>query len=374
MKRLHCCCDDKFIKGMISLFEADKTEDNDYVVFSNNNALKYVDNKDVTIVSPNHFLKVCLNYDVVFIHFLKQFYYDLIPLIPQRIKVVWFGWGADMYDGDNALVKSMYWGTLTGKYIQKNKRSLIKTIGRRIKFILKIKRNREKTLKRIDYYSGVFPYEYDLIKKTYDGFGAKPLDFYYGSTSFFIPEKPTEERESLIRNNVIIGNSAAYTNNHLDALIALKNSGWIPNGGKVIVPLSYGGDKKYINEIVKLGQELFEDVFEPLIDFLPLATYQEIVSSCKAAIFFHKRQQASDNVFMQLMNGARVFMSKDNPMFEYLRSQGYIVFSLENDAGLINIPMSNEEIFANRKLLSDNYSSSRLVQRVRVINQMLREG
>jgi hypothetical protein len=65
-------------------------------------------------------------------------------------------------------------------------------------------------------------------------------------------------------------------------------------------------------------------------------------------------------------------MSSDNPMFAYLKSQGYKVFSLEEDSQLINIPLSLEEVILNRKLLSQQYSSSRLIQRVKDIDRKIR--
>lgn len=371
MKRLHCCCDEKFIMGMISLFEEDRTENNDYVVVSESKELKYVDSSLVRIISTEKLYDECLKYDVIFVHYLKSYFFNIIPQLPPTIKVVWFGWGADMYDGNNAIVKSNYYGKLTGSYVNKNN-GILKLVGGKIKYLIKTKNKRKCTLKRIDYFSGVFPYEYDLIKSSFKDLRAEPLDFYYGSTSFFVPEVPSDICDISEKHNIIVGNSAAYTNNHLDALINIKESAWNYKSGKVIVPLSYGGEEKYKKEILTLGNELFGDSFVPLMTFLPLETYQKLVSSCKSAVFFHKRQQASDNVFMQILNGARVFMSNDNPMLVYLKSQGYKVFSLEEDSQLINIPLSLEEVIHNRKLLSQQYSSSRLIQRVRNINKIIR--
>jgi len=371
MKRLHCCCDEKFIMGMISLFEEDTTEVNDYVVVSESNMLKYVDNSLVRVISPKQLYDECLKYDVIFIHYLKSYFFNIIPNLPSSIRVVWFGWGGDMYDGNNAIVKSNYYDRLTEKYVRRNS-SILKQVGGKIKYYITTKHKRNNTLERIDYFSGVFPYEYDLIKSAIKGFKAEPLDFYYGSTSFFVPEKPSDVYDINEKQNIIVGNSAAYTNNHLDALIKIKESGWTNNSGKVIIPLSYGGEEKYKDEIIKLGKDLFDNSFVPLMTFLPLDEYQKMVCSCKAAVFYHKRQQASDNVFMQILNGARVFMSSDNPMFAYLKSQGYKVFSLEEDSQLINIPLSLEEVILNRKLLSQQYSSSRLIQRVKDIDRKIR--
>ena len=370
MRSLHCCCDAKFIMGMISLFESDPSVKNDYIIVSDSKKLKFVDPNVVKIVPPSKLAELCIRYDVVFIHYLKAHYFNIIPSLPKHIKVVWFAWGADMYDGRTAILKNEYFGSLTKEYYKNEFGGELNTLCRNVIFSIQQKSKRNKTLERIDYFSGVFPYEYDLLKSNCKNFKAKPLDFYYGSTNFFIPEKPEETFDD-DKENVIVGNSAAYTNNHMDALYDLKKSGWESSGGKIIVPLSYGGNKKYVEKVIAFGKELFGDKIYPLVDYVPLDQYLKIISSCRIAIFYHKRQQASDNVFMQMMYGARVFMSKDNLMYKYLKSEGFKLFALEKEPYLINESMKEEDVLNNRKILSNNYSSSKLIDRITRINAEL---
>lgn len=140
---------------------------------------------------------------------------------------------------------------------------------------------------------------------------------------------------------------------------------------KIIIPLSYGGTESYKKVVIDEGVSLFGDRMMPLQSFMPLDKYTRIMSNCKTAIFFHNRQQASDNVFLQMIYGARVFMSNKNLMFQYLKSKGLKIYSLQDDAKLLTEPMEVEDVLINRKYLSENYSSNSLISRITEINKIL---
>lgn len=374
LRYLHCLLDDKFIDGAISLFEADSSIENDYVLFSNvegNGKPQRIKNPAATVDLTTNFLKRVSDYDVVILHNLKSLPLDLIASIPESMKVVWLMWGFDFYNSQICDIKLHYPLTYKTRFWQ-NK---IGELKNKTFFRCKERRQYERALNRIDYFSGVFPYEYDLLKqlKNYPLIKAKPLDFYYGSTNFFIPEVPCVELNNTYRN-IIIGNSADLCNNTLDAFELIKDVLDVSEIDKMIVPLSYGGNPKYISSVKQSGYVKWGDKFEPLDSFLPLDEYLSLICNCKCAIFFHERQQASDNVFMQMLYGARVFMSNTSLMYKYLKGQGYKIFSLQKDVDLINEPLSYEDVMINRQLLSDNYSSSKLVERIIIMNQEIARG
>ena len=163
------------------------------------------------------------------------------------------------------------------------------------------------------------------------------------------------------------------TNNHLDVFYILSKILNTSVIDKIVVPLSYAGTKNYNSKISKTGANLWGAKFLPLNDYLPLKEYLEIVMNCRTAIFFHERQQASDNVFLQLLYGARVFMSNTSLMYQYLKTMGFYIYSLQEHSDLINNSLEKDKVFVNRKLLSDNYSSSKLIQRVISMNVELRK-
>ncbi|MCH4099757.1 MAG: TDP-N-acetylfucosamine:lipid II N-acetylfucosaminyltransferase [Prevotella sp.] len=371
MKNLHCCVDDKFIDGAISLFEADRNVQNIYVIIKNesNYQFHYIKSHKVEIIKEDSFLDFCKEFDVIYLHSLFCISPTLIQKIPHNKKVVWFSWGYDIYPD---IIPIRLYDPLTKKYRHYNTgpRIFFYELRHKLKYWLYEKEIVWKALNRVDFYSGVFPYEYDLIRKKVSCFRAKRLDFYYGSINFFIPEKVDDVYFPQNRTSILIGNSAALTNNHLDIFEFINNS-YLTNIDKIIVPLSYSGSRRYVNKVKIEGEKKFGTKFLPLMSYLPLQEYINLISNCRTAIFFHERQQASDNVFMQMIYGARVFMSKSSLMYQYLKKQGYKIYSLQDDYSLLNLPMSYDDVILNRKMLSENYASNRLLERVQNINKVL---
>lgn len=371
MKYLHCLKDEKFLDGAISLFEEDKRVVNTYVLFirdAKNYSFRFIKNSLAQKQEIDTFLLSLKDFDVVILHSLTSIPIELIPQIPNKIKVVWLMWGFDFYNKE-ILNKDLYYPFTKRTLKLRHRSSLLKWIS--TKFINK--QLYKKALNRIDYFSGVFPYEFDLFKHLdrYPNLKAKPLDFYYGSTSFFVPEIP-QTSICNSHSNVIIGNSADPANNTLDVFELLMNTLDTQTIDSIIVPLSYGRNKDFIQCVKIKGIKLWGEKFKALDGFLPLEDYLKLISNCKCAIFFHERQQASDNVLMQLLYGARVFMSESSLMYQYLKKQGYQIYSLQKDIHLINNPLSDKEVMQNRILLSNNYSSSKLIERIRIINDTIK--
>lgn len=370
IKYLHCIIDDKFIDGAISLFETVLPNSSDYVFvklkLTKKRDFKKVKSEKVKMVSEADFVNLANKYDVVILHSYFSLTPRLICSIPINIKVVWFAWGYDLYHPRIVPINLYYDCTAKLVHCDYSLKGLLLTFRSYIRNGISFK----KSLIRIDYFSGVFPYEYDLLKKYKPYIKAKPLDFYYGSNDFFVPEK----LDRAVHNkflNVIIGNSNTYENNHLDAFHYMKNLRLVGKG-KVIIPLSYPKDNKYKDRVKRMANSIWgEDHVMVLDHYLPLTDYLNIVSNCKVAVYFHERQQASDNVLMQLMYGAKVFMSETSLMYRYLKSLGFYIYSLQEDSEGINEPLCNEHIMHNRELLSNNFSSSKLLERVKVIDDII---
>lgn len=371
MKAIHCVYDDKFIDGAISLFESDKRVQNDYVIFCSTSELerpfRYIKSDKVKRVCKNSFVDTVNKYDILYLHSWFSVNAPSLLKLKDSVKIVWFSWGWDYYNR-NVVPLNLY-GPETKEIIDNQF-----GFNRLKDCLINIRRSRrfasfDKVIRRIDYFSGVFPYEYDLLKEYWPQMKARPVDFYYGSTNFFIPEDINHEVKNTFEN-VLVGNSNTPGNNHLDAFNYLKKSG-LSFSGKLILPLSYGTNKGYRDAVVSKAHSIWGDRVLVLDHYLPLDEYTKIVSNCKIAVFFHERQQASDNVFMQLQYGAKVYMSESSLMFKYLKSKGYHIYSLQKDSDIINENLTNSQIIDNRRLLSNNYSSSKLISRVNDIVSIL---
>lgn len=368
LKAIHIVVDEKFIDGAISLFETDERVENTYVIISEKEIFSYLKTPGIIRVANNEVLDLINKFDVVFIHSLPAIPLYLIPKIRKDIKLIWLAWGYDFYEKPFELIKIKLIGEETfihTKFLRL--KQFLYWRNRRKAFLVRLQM--KKVIKRIDYFSGVFPYEYLLLKEANPAFRAKPLDFYYGATDFFIPESPS----AIInygKKNIIIGNSANITGNHLDVLKTISSVP-LDKDAKIIIPLSYGGPVSYINKVEEYAEKIAPGQVISLKKYLPLNEYLELISNCKVAVFAHERQQATDNIFMQLIYGARVYMSETSMAYAYLKSIGLKVYSLQSDLNLFNDEMDEEDILTNRRILSEQYSSSKLINRVQVIYSKL---
>lgn len=361
LKIVHVVIDQKFIDGAISLFGEDERIENTFIIIGKERDFSYIQSKSIVTVCENKVIDYINQFDVVILHSLPSIPINKIQYIKKGIKVVWFAWGYDLYEKPYNIIPVNLYGAETKKYLyQKRCRNLISINGIRANLYVKV--HLKSALRRIDYFSGVFPYEIDLVKEKHPEFKAEPLDFYYGAKDFFIPEEPNKEI-SHVKSNIVIGNSANVTGNHLDVLEMMKAVS-IDKKAKIIIPLSYGGTPQYINMLKEKAEKLAPGQIETLNNYLPLEEYLTLISSCRTAIFAHERQQATDNIFMQLLYGARVYMSESSSAFSYLRSIGINVYSLQKDLDLFNMEMSDKDVMNNRKVLSALYSPSKLIERV----------
>lgn len=152
--------------------------------------------------------------------------------------------------------------------------------------------------------------------------------------SFFSHRSFKSNNDSKERSDIIlVGNSASPYNNHIDGLQVLSE---IKVSSKILVPLSYGGGKGYVNAVIKAGQTLFKDRFQPITEFLRPEDYYNIINRCRAAIFFNIRSQAAGNIFNLIYNGIPVFMLWDSTLYQYLRKNDVLVFSVEEDLYMVN--------------------------------------
>ena len=168
--------DEKFIDGVIYSHQMLNIEDvfHDYIFINNDyqyvfrqikkiDYIKIISSNDILVYLEKH------QYDAVFIHSLYSFPIRLIPQIQKTIKVCWFAWGYDIYELPyiQPLIPIKIYQERTKNYIDKYnkdhnniKHKIIKFTNDSIQFYFTYK-----ALKRIDYFSGIIPNEYTLIKK-----------------------------------------------------------------------------------------------------------------------------------------------------------------------------------------------------------------
>lgn len=363
--------DQKFIDAQIAYHDLTLdicTHDYFIVSWDKNISFKYMcQSHRVIIVTPDELIyRLTTNhYDALFIHNFLYMPLHYMSKIPKHIKVFWFSWGYDIYNTPKnspfisiPLLHKKSLDLLKKLHSQQSKLPLFSKFKHYVKWHIsslisykKLDHNNVQSIykaavKRVDYYSGVFPIEYELMK-TKPQFRAKKVTYNYINPSEWVSDT---EKLPLIGNNILIGNSADINNNHLDVLDYFENINLQKR--KVIVPLSYGGSQQYIQPIVEAYTTQLQDSFMPLLDFMPIDKYLKLLSSVGVAIFFQERQQAAGNISELLKTGVKVFLSETSINYKHYKSLGYHVYSLQTDfnQNAIETPLTKEEKLHNISL------------------------
>ncbi len=358
---LHCVLDDKFIDDLIAVMDTTGKRCNHYFAFiSEKESFDYVYIKSTTRVDnlqssefPSYLHRN--NVNVVIIHGIFSIPPQLVINIPPEIRVVWFAWGYDLYEPimhHRSLIKIDKLYHFKTFFI-KSLNYFFHIRGAIVDMIKSFEESYlEEEWRRIDYFSGIIPDEYDMIvkDKRNAGFKAKPLDFSY----FYLTSNRCDDHicdPYALGNSIQIGNSGDETNNHLDVFCLLNK--YDLGNKKIFAPISYSGSKCYRSAVCWYGHYLWKDNFVPIQRFMPREEYFKMVESVQYAIFYHERQQAMGNIYNALWNGCMVFISEKSPVYSFLKRCGYVFFTIQNDLYRIanNETLSDEERLHNRKVL-----------------------
>lgn len=375
-KALHLVTDEKFIDGMIEMMDSIDGVASSYATL-NHQPFKFIKSDKVEEISGDVFRQKCIDsaeYDYVFLHSFSSLPYDLIHRIHPSIKVIWFSFGYDVYSNhwpeyklipinnriDDFKSKILYlYGRNWSPY------ALLGMTKQIIKYGTNVRKRFRNAVKRVDYYSGVFPEEYDLAKCNLD-FRAKPFSFNYTAPAAVYPFHETDiESEIPVKNgSILIGNSATTLLNHVSTLELLYRQGI--NDRQLILPLSYSGTKKYVNYVLKTAHKLFPGLVVPLIDFVPYDEYNNLISSASIAIFNIKQQASVGNILLALWAGQKVYFPKESMNFRHFTDIGMRVYGIEDELTEENIaiPLNKEDIQNNRRAIIAHYSIPEVHKRI----------
>lgn len=187
-----------------------------------------------------------------------------------------------------------------------------------------------KTIARIDYIITGANNEAEIcfVKKLFPTFRAKYIhgsfDQNFDLAKDLPPKDPYSGDQML---QVLLGNSADPSNNHIDACNFLLKA--LPKDSIVNCPLSYG-DPDYSVIFQKWAETNLQSRFHPVKDFLSRKEYVELLNNMDLVIMYHNRQQAIGNIITSLCLGKPIFIKRHSPVFLMLTSMKVPnVFSLD---------------------------------------------
>ncbi len=225
----------------------------------------------------------------------------------------WVVWGGDLY------VYKLGGNNKNWKGREFFRRPVIKNMGHLVTYILG---------------------DVELAREWYGAKGKYHECIMYSSNlykSYEIQDKQGETK------NILVGNSADPSNNHLETLEKLLP--FKEQDIAIYCPLSYG-DQKYAEKVIKQGKEWFGEKFKPLTEFMCFEEYLTLLGAIDIAIFNHRRQQAMGNTITLLGLEKTVYMRSGTTQWQFFKEKEIAVGDIEaiNSLGVLNVNGNKEKI------------------------------
>lgn len=328
MKILHLVVDDKFIDSAIREFEAVAPGVHEYLILDACAPFRFITDGRVRTVTRSGWTDRVARPDVgaVVLHSLPPHHYPLLRDTPPGPVVIWLGWGFDYYGLLNDAFPD-------GLFLPATRHLVARLCprtggsGQMTASALSVGRPYPKpsasdrlALARVDHVS-TLPQEYAMLRRHQPWFRAGLLEWNYLTMEDDL--LAADAPPGRTGRDILIGNSATPSNNHLDLFAQLARRDDL-SGRTLVVPLSYG-DPAYADVVAKAGQDMFGPMFMPLRRYLPRREYLQVVGSCGTVVMNHVRQQAVGNLLIAGLAGARLFLNPANPARRWLQGHGVIV-------------------------------------------------
>ncbi|MEE9912509.1 MAG: TDP-N-acetylfucosamine:lipid II N-acetylfucosaminyltransferase [Deltaproteobacteria bacterium] len=375
MKIMHFAIDDKFIPFIQKTFEQALPGCNEYRIPGDpSKPLNFVrPGENVRVVESPYWISDALtrelqNYDCLIIHFMTPNFVEGIKRTPDNMLVCWVGWGGDYYD----LI-----GPYLGNLILPQTQALMDKISRRHALIpqkiMKFVRSPrliipllKQILHQIHHTQNagipdiidrvdllwVNPEEMSMIEKALPAFRG----VYHRICCYSAEEVFSFGPDRMSGPDILIGNSADATNNHLELFDMLQQLDL--GESRLITPLSYG-NADYGDTIMRIGQKQFGHRFIAIRKFMALENYYGAIANCGTVIMNHIRQQAGTTIATALFKGAKIYLRNENPLMPFYRKMGIRLFSIQDDLLQSEnpfAPMSSDEIIRHRMILNRYWS------------------
>lgn len=243
-------------------------------------------------------------------------------------KLVWVIWGGDLY----------------GFYEQRThlKEKLIEFV-------------RNIFIRKIRYIASYIKGDFELSKIIYHT-NAK---YYKVAYPYTINENvlsiENKEKDESLPLNILVGNSADPSNNHIEILNQLSK--FKLDNIRLYIPLSYGGDKKYINDIISHANSIFGDKVEFLTGFLKFDDYIKQMNQMDICIFNHNRQQGLGNLILMICLRKKMYIPATTTPYKFYIDSGIDIFDTHSisklsfnefkDTSMIDFEKNRNKLFTD---------------------------
>lgn len=380
----HICPPDiLFVKYCLGKFEQVKPGSNRCIIIVSKhhiNPQHNIDNKFVEYFGP-------LNTDItkrinksdcsaVIIHTLNDEILELVLNLKESIPIIWRSWGPDLHDVIYPDFQPLLPNT---KKLVSNRNTVIESVISKLRpvrnFLLKKNsipgtrlHNKIEFLDRLRLIATVTHTEYNLLLGQIPGLKAEYIHLNYRP---FELNQISEPAINFVQDTVMIGQSSFPYHNHADVFFQLSE---FPDfTSKILVPLNYG-NPIYRDKVIALGKKLFNSRAQYLIDFLPFDNYIKEIGRCYAFILNSKVQSGGANVIYSLLQGLKVYLRKENPVYKDFIKAGISLFSIQDELSrehLNGYRLSDSGKRENRQIVGSLFNPEREIENVRNIYKIL---
>lgn len=307
--------------------------------------------------------------DIIYLHGLWQSYLNAVDFIRPNVVVMWWCYGMEIYENVNRwppLLPLKIFKPRTHSFLLHNSTfshalniELSYSFPKLYILLISIYNLLRGThgnkliqmLSRIDFAFTPLSTELVEIKRKHTFIKAKPFVL-----RGLIEKKPLETHSD--PGCIILDHSANISNNHLDIVAFLKKEKLDLKERDIYIPLSYG--EKKLAERVKKEAKFAGANVHCLMDILPFNEYSEMMNNCTHAIYGMIRQSGLGNIYLCFRKGIKVFFFKDSILYKHFKSEGYQVFSIEDDLNDISIrePLTPEQAKNNYDIFYTTFNGS----------------
>lgn len=361
----HIFSDAKFVDFSLDYFKSDLFI-NKAIYIGNDKSYKGKYKNSIEFINYGkngieNIVKICCKQNIIIFYNLDYYKAVIANRLPNGAKMVWRFFGTEFYSMPQHQLN--FFSDKTKEALNINRFYRIKVhiidILRIFKYTMQLKMTPmaefNRAINKMKYFLSFDSVEYSNIKKNWKTF-PQLIEL------SVLPKIKKISSLNKKNNNIVIGNSRAPENNHID-IINLFEKCRSKGSSSLVFPLSYGDMGDYylrlMNRIKSLNLQI-----QVLDDFLPFDVYAEKVVNAKAAIFNTYRQMALGNIFLFLGNDVKVYLSERNPSYNWLRNLGFSIYSVETNLknDIINNDLILESTQAERnRSIMDKFSDDHSV-------------
>ncbi|MBD0849822.1 TDP-N-acetylfucosamine:lipid II N-acetylfucosaminyltransferase [Maribacter arenosus] len=291
----------------------------------------------------NEILTIVNSADALVIYSLDFYKSKIINRVDKRVKIIWRFFGTELYSRKLHL----YLSTKSKSFvIPRLFKGQIKSIFR---FIIQEEKWFYRAIRRTDAITCVFKEEYDYLIRHWDHLPKFiPLSLEnrnYSKAIDFELDYPK-------KNTIVIGNSRAYYNNHLDILEIVERCK-LDKKINIRLLFNYGAEDAYTHRVRQKVDDLERVTL--LDSFIPPHEFIDFYGPVAAFVTNSYRQLALGNIFLALHKGVKVYLNKKNPTYTWFKEEGLYIYEIEhlkNDLETGRIHLTKNEIEHNLKCLN----------------------